>query len=129
VQSATKLNSACPRGELEVETTLCHEIRQSHQAVVIDNVAEDATSHAPSDAMERLFQPFYRVSARDSRQGLGLGLYIASEIACAHGGTIGVRSLPEETSYMFRMLDEIAIGKLRLTRWRRPFGSIDRLTL
>jgi len=30
-----------PGGELEVETTLCHEIRQSHEAVVIDNVAED----------------------------------------------------------------------------------------
>src|ERR1700709_1629765 len=30
-----------PGGELEVETTICHEIRQSHEAVVIDNVAED----------------------------------------------------------------------------------------
>jgi len=57
----------------------------------------------PSEAMDRLFQPFYRVSARDSRQGLGLGLYIASEIARAHGGTISVTSSPEETSFMFRM--------------------------
>src|SRR6267154_2812473 len=30
-----------PGGELEVETTLCHEILQSREAVVIDNVAED----------------------------------------------------------------------------------------
>lgn len=30
-----------PGGELKVETTICHEIRQSHQAVVIDHVAED----------------------------------------------------------------------------------------
>src|SRR5258708_29924874 len=30
-----------PGGELEVETTICHEIRQSHEAVVIDNVADD----------------------------------------------------------------------------------------
>jgi hypothetical protein len=30
-----------PGGELKVETTICDEIRQSHQAVVIDNVAED----------------------------------------------------------------------------------------
>jgi len=57
----------------------------------------------PSEAMDRLFQPFYRVSARDSRQGLGLGLHIASEIARAHGGTISVTSSPEETSFMFRM--------------------------
>src|SRR6201990_2236257 len=31
-----------PGGELEVETNICHEIRQSRQIVVIDNVAEDA---------------------------------------------------------------------------------------
>lgn len=28
-------------GELKVETTICHEIRQSGEAVVIDHVAED----------------------------------------------------------------------------------------
>ena len=32
---------------------------------------------------------------RPSQQGLGLGLYIASEIAKAHGGTIDVTSTPE----------------------------------
>ncbi len=30
-----------PGGELKVDTTICHEIRQSREAVVIDNVAED----------------------------------------------------------------------------------------
>jgi signal transduction histidine kinase len=57
----------------------------------------------PSDAMERLFQPFHRISAQETRQGLGLGLYIASEIARAHGGTIDVTSSPEETRFTFRM--------------------------
>ena len=37
----------------------------------------------------RLFQPFFRVAHR-SHQGLGLGLYIASEIARAHGGQLEV---------------------------------------
>src|SRR5450755_3384617 len=40
-----------PGGELEVETTICHEIRQIHEAVVIDNVAEDAAycgHHTPA---------------------------------------------------------------------------------
>lgn len=39
-----------PGGELKVETTLCHEIRQSGKAVVIDHVAEDAvyaSHHTP----------------------------------------------------------------------------------
>jgi sigma-B regulation protein RsbU (phosphoserine phosphatase) len=57
----------------------------------------------PAEAMDRLFQPFYRVSGQDSQQGLGLGLYIASEIARAHGGTIDVTSSPQETRFTFRM--------------------------
>jgi signal transduction histidine kinase len=57
----------------------------------------------PADAMERLFQPFHRMSALDTHQGLGLGLYIASEIARAHDGTIDVTSSPEETRFAFRM--------------------------
>jgi GAF domain-containing protein len=40
-----------PGGELKLETTICHEIRQSGQAVVIDHVAEDETycqHHTPA---------------------------------------------------------------------------------
>lgn len=57
----------------------------------------------PSEAMERLFQPFHRMSAQEAHQGLGLGLYIASEIARAHGGRIDVTSSPDETRFTFRM--------------------------
>ena len=57
----------------------------------------------PAEAMDRLFQPFYRVSAQEAHQGLGLGLYIASEIARAHGGSIDVTSSPQETRFTFRM--------------------------
>jgi signal transduction histidine kinase len=48
---------------------------------------------------QRLFQPFFRGSARSSNQGLGLGLYIASEIARAHGGKIDVASSKDETRF------------------------------
>src|SRR3954462_7028704 len=40
-----------PGGELQIETTICHEIRQSREAVVIDHVAEDPTfcgHHTPA---------------------------------------------------------------------------------
>lgn len=57
----------------------------------------------PPDAIKRLFQPFYRGDAQASMQGLGLGLYIASEIACAHGGTLDVESSAERTCFTFRM--------------------------
>jgi sigma-B regulation protein RsbU (phosphoserine phosphatase) len=53
--------------------------------------------------MERLFQPFFRAEARPSQQGLGLGLYIASEIAKAHGATLKVASDNEETRFTMVM--------------------------
>jgi len=52
---------------------------------------------------ERLFQPFSRGDARPGKRGLGLGLYIASEIAKAHGGIIDVSSTRELTCFTFKM--------------------------
>jgi len=57
----------------------------------------------PEIAKEKLFQPFFRGEIRQNQQGLGLGLYIASQIAKAHGGTLEVSSTPEETTFTFRM--------------------------
>jgi signal transduction histidine kinase len=57
----------------------------------------------PADAMQRLFQPFFRGAVRRSREGLGLGLYIASEIARAHGGEIVATSTADETCFTLRM--------------------------
>ena len=64
------------------------------------------TNHGPRiphDAMARLFQPFERTSHRPGRGGVGVGLYIASEIARCHDGTLAVRSSTEETRFTFRM--------------------------
>ncbi|WP_271893415.1 GAF domain-containing sensor histidine kinase [Candidatus Phyllobacterium onerii] len=57
----------------------------------------------PPEAMAQLFLPFFRREARAGQQGLGLGLYIASEIARVHGGTLDVSSTSEETRFTFRM--------------------------
>ncbi|MES2922389.1 MAG: PAS domain-containing sensor histidine kinase [Verrucomicrobiota bacterium] len=57
----------------------------------------------PADMLERLFQPFTRDEVRPSLQGLGLGLYIASQIANAHGGELNAISTVEETRFTFRM--------------------------
>jgi len=57
----------------------------------------------PSEMMAHLFQPFYRGQVKTSAEGLGLGLYIASQIAEAHGGSIDVKSDGNETRFVFRM--------------------------
>jgi signal transduction histidine kinase len=55
------------------------------------------------EAMKILFQPFTRGHIHSSKQGLGLGLFIASEIARAHGGILTATSTPEETCFIFQM--------------------------
>lgn len=57
----------------------------------------------PPGTIERLFRPFYRAAERPGRQGLGLGLYISSEIARAHDGVLEVESSDAETRFTFRM--------------------------
>jgi signal transduction histidine kinase len=57
-----------------------------------------------SDATkERLFQPFYRGEVKPGQEGLGLGLYISSQIAAAHSGTLEVSSSAEQTCFTLRM--------------------------
>ena len=48
-------------------------------------------------ARKHLFKPFLRDEVQRSQQGLGLGLYISSEIVAAHGGTLSVTSDDRET--------------------------------
>jgi signal transduction histidine kinase len=70
---------------------------------VLEIAVANSGSPIPPHAMEMLFQPFVRASAVENGEGLGLGLFIASEIARGHGGAINVSSGPDETIFTFRM--------------------------
>lgn len=51
----------------------------------------------PTEMLEQVFEPFYRVESsrsRDAGGGAGLGLSIARDIAQAHGGSIVLKNLP-----------------------------------
>ncbi|MDE1996164.1 MAG: GAF domain-containing sensor histidine kinase, partial [Rhizobiaceae bacterium] len=57
----------------------------------------------PEENLKRLFQPSHRSSESGSQQRLDLGLYIASEIAKAHGGTLSATSTAEQTRFTVRL--------------------------
>jgi signal transduction histidine kinase len=75
-------------------------------ARTVDGVFELAVMNQgapiPEKAMHNLFEPYMR-GDHPSQQGLGLGLYIASQIAQAHGGTLKASSDAEETRFVFEM--------------------------
>lgn len=50
-----------------------------------------------------LFDPFVRGQSENYKDGLGLGLFIAKQIAMAHGGTLDVSSGEDETRFTFVM--------------------------
>ena len=57
----------------------------------------------PDEVRSHLFQPFFRGEARPSRNGLGLGLFIASEIVKVHDGSLDVSSSPDVTRFTLTM--------------------------
>jgi sigma-B regulation protein RsbU (phosphoserine phosphatase) len=89
------LGNALAHGDPKAPVRLGAAVRGRALEVWVSNEGEAI----PPNAMERLFQPFFRGEVRASQQGLGLGLHIASEIAKAHGGTLTVRSDQAETRF------------------------------
>ena len=63
----------------------------------------NAGDRIPEDRMANLFKPFFTTNAANNKSGLGLGLYISSEIAKAHSGKIDVSSTDERTIFEFVM--------------------------
>jgi signal transduction histidine kinase len=81
------LANALVHGAQDRPVRLAAHGRHGGLALSVTNAGEPI----PPAVMARLFQPFSR-DANGPQAGLGLGLYIAAEIARAHGGTLGVTS-------------------------------------
>jgi signal transduction histidine kinase len=54
----------------------------------------------PPESIDKIFEPFWRHSTSETRNGLGLGLHICSHIVRAHEGNISVTST-RETGTLF----------------------------
>jgi len=74
-------------GHLDVRT----ETRDGHAILTVTNTGPDI----PANAVDRLFQPFRRLDADRTGDGLGLGLSIVQAIAHAHDATITAQPRPQ----------------------------------
>jgi len=63
----------------------------------------NSSGRIPDDVMAQLFKPFWRAKSSRPREGLGLGLFIASEIAASHGGTLTAQTAEGRTSFTLAM--------------------------
>jgi signal transduction histidine kinase len=77
-------------GSKPVKVTLA---KQDGRAQIV--VRDQGVGIAPDD-QARIFDPFERAGTKDVREGLGLGLYIARQLAESHGGTLDVDSAPQQ---------------------------------
>jgi two-component system sensor histidine kinase CpxA len=79
----------------EVEVRLARQLSHAGEQVVIRVL--DRGPGVPNEALERIFQPFYRLDDARNRQtgGAGLGLSIADRAIRLHGGQVRASNRPE----------------------------------
>ncbi|WP_263386177.1 GAF domain-containing sensor histidine kinase [Pseudomonas sp. GL-RE-29] len=85
------LGNAVTHGSKEA----CISVRAYTEADEIVISVTNQGAPIPAELMPLLFQPFTRSEAGQRGEGLGLGLYIASQITAAHNGALSVTSTLE----------------------------------
>jgi signal transduction histidine kinase len=80
-------------------TPVLIEARATEHTVIVD--VTNSGANIPAALLAVIFEPFRRAASEErNREGhLGLGLYIASEIARSHGGVLSVRSGQGKTTF------------------------------
>ncbi|MBA4362786.1 MAG: GAF domain-containing sensor histidine kinase [Pseudomonas sp.] len=99
--------NAVAHGDPEGSVDVSAQIHDGQFVLSVTNqglIAEDALPH--------LFRPYARPARGTPQTGLGLGLYIASQIAQSHGGKLEVRSTTKEgTQFVFSFPVQTVPGK------------------
>jgi hypothetical protein len=93
------LSNALSHGKADAPVYVDIMVQDGEFSMSVENSGEKI----PENLIGQLFRPFARGQIRKGQDGLGLGLFIASEIAQAHGGQISVISNETETRFTFTM--------------------------
>lgn len=107
------LSNALIHGAPRMPVRVAARIEGDQLAIDVSNAGDPI----PAALLDKLFHPFVRMSSQPQQEGLGLGLYIASEIARAHGGALTATSSKDETCFTFRM-QLIGAGQERIVQQR-----------
>ena len=131
-QVVEEMRAMYPERVIEAEFSITKPVLADHHRIarLLSNLLGNALTYSPADSpvrvraqtygsfslsvansgpaippamLDRLFVPFVRGHDAGNPQGLGLGLFIVSEIASAHGGTIDVTSTDGDTRFTFQM--------------------------
>jgi signal transduction histidine kinase len=104
------LNNAINHGDRDHPVTLRARAEPQHLVVDVTNKGKTI----PPETLQALMDPVARAQlpASEGSSGLGLGLYIAQQVAKAHGGSVTAASQHKETQF-----------SLRLPRERRLAGA------
>jgi signal transduction histidine kinase len=77
-------------------------VRASQVNGMFELVVSNQGNPISREVVAKLFKPFWRAQGQSPSEGLGLGLFIVSEIAKSHGGTLDVVSSDTTTSFIYR---------------------------
>jgi signal transduction histidine kinase len=90
------LKHGAPQGPVKISA----QAEESDLVINVWNTGEPI----PPENLDKICEPFWRHSPGGNREGLGLGLYICSQIVRAHGGTLSVTSSHENgTNFTARL--------------------------
>ena len=93
------LNNAVAHGDRSTPITTIASVEDQEFKLSVSNGGK----RIPPDLLGNIFQPFVRYHKTSQGHSLGLGLFIAGQIADAHNGSLTVTSDDQQTCFTFRM--------------------------
>jgi signal transduction histidine kinase len=98
------LKNAIVHGRPDAPVTVSVTSSDAEFAIAVCNQGDPLSPQV----IQQLFKPFWRAQPRAAHEGLGLGLYIVSQVAMSHGGKLDVTSHDGTICFKFSMAAQSA---------------------